>query len=366
MATIETPPRRATTRRVATPLAAAVVAVVAVPFLLGSFTLGLVALWLPFVLLAISLDILWGENRIVSFGHGAFFAAGGYTAGLLLRGPAADTSQTNFDLLSGDAGRSSFDELVETLAAPAISGIPVLALVLPVVLCGTVGFLVGLAVFRTGSPEVYAPLITLGVGVIAATAFLKIPEIGGSNGLSGVPPYTDEITTNRELGSYVFNAVWVGVAYLAYWAWRTRRSGRRWRASGDDPLRLEAFGVAVARRRAVGFGVSCAIAGVAGALYVGSSGFMSADTAGVLFSVQALIWLAVGGPGLLLAPLIGVLAVQGGGHYLSQEMQETWQLLLGIVLIVVVLAAPRGLAGALDDTTRLIRTRLSHRTRSTP
>ncbi|HEX7289979.1 MAG TPA: hypothetical protein VF250_02525, partial [Conexibacter sp.] len=96
---------------------------------------------------------------------------------------------------------------------------------------------------------------------------------------------------------------------------------------------------------ALGFAESTALAGLAGALYVGVSGFMSADVAGVLFSVQALIWLAVGGPGSLFAPLVGVLAIQLGQHELSEQLQDTWQLLLGALLIAVVLGAPRGLTG---------------------
>jgi ABC-type branched-subunit amino acid transport system permease subunit len=72
---------------------------------------------------------------------------------------------------------------------------------------------------------------------------------------------------------------------------------------------------------------------------------MSPDTAGVLVSVQALIWLAVGGPGSLFAPLVGVLAIQIGQQELSERMQETWPLLLGALLIAVVLGAPRGLTG---------------------
>jgi urea transport system permease protein len=300
------------------------------PLLLSDFTVGLLALWLPLVILAISLDLLWGENRIISFGHGAFFAAGGYIAGLLARGPQSDTTGVNYALLGeGDGGQSTFQSLIETLSKPELAGIPVLAFVLPVLLCGAVGLLVGAVIFRIGSVEIYAPLVTLGVGVIAATVFLKLPEIGGSNGLSGIPPYTSE--------TYLFNAAWLAVIYLGYAAFRSSRAGRRWRASGDDPIRMEALGTDTRRLRTLGFASSTALAGLAGALYVGASGFMSADTAGVIFSVQALIWLAVGGPGSLFAPLIGVLAIQLGQHELSERLQDSWQLLLGAVLIAVVL-----------------------------
>ncbi|HXE44988.1 MAG TPA: branched-chain amino acid ABC transporter permease [Conexibacter sp.] len=332
-------------RRRAAPLALGLAAALA-PLILSDFTISLLALWLPFVMLAISLDLLWGENRIVSFGHGAFFAGGGYVAGLLLRGPQADATGTNYDLLSsGDSHTSTFDGVLHTLSGVQLAGVPLLAFVLAVALCGLVGMLVGMAVFRIGSVEVYAPLVTLGVGVIAATVFLKLAVIGGSNGLSGIPPYTRRIAGGSQVSIYVFNAAWLAVVYLAYAAFRRSGAGRRWRAAGDDPIRLEALGVDVRRLRALGFAASAALAGLAGALYVGASGFMSADTAGVVFSVQALIWLAVGGPGALFAPLVGVLAIELADHQLSERLQSTWQLLLGVLLIVVVLGAPRGLTG---------------------
>lgn len=335
---------RPITRRRAATLALLLTAAV-LPVIVTDFTIGLLALWLPLVILAISLDLLWGENRIISFGHGAFFAGGGYIAGLLLRGPQADTTGANYDLLSEDTGRSAFAAAIDALSSPEIAGIPILALFLPVVVCGAVGLLVGAVIFRIGSVEIYAPLVTLGVGVIAATVFLKLSAIGGSNGLSGIPAYTRDIADGSQRSIYYFNAAWLAVIYLGYAAFRLSPRGRRWRAAGDDPIRLEALGANVRRLRAIGFAVSTALAGLAGALYVGASGFMSADTAGVIFSVQALIWLAVGGPGSLLAPLVGVLAIQLGQHELSERLQETWQLLLGAVLVLVVLVAPRGLTG---------------------
>jgi urea transport system permease protein len=339
--------RRTTGRRTAARSAAlALIPLAALaPLALSDFTIGLLALWLPFVLLAISLDLLWGENRIVSFGHGAFFAGGGYVAGLLLRGPQEDATGTNYSLLSEDGGRSAFASVLDSLSSAQIEGVPLLAFVLPVLLCGAVGLLVGAVIFRVGSVEIYAPLITLGVGVIAATVFLKLSVIGGSNGLSGIPPYTRELGGGSQTSIYLFNAAWIAAAYLAYAAFRRSRAGRRWRAAGDDPIRLAALGENVRLLRTLGFAASTALAGLAGALYVGASGFMSAETAGVVFSVQALIWVAVGGPGALLAPLVGVLAIQLGEHELSERLQDTWPLLLGGLLILVVLVAPRGLTG---------------------
>lgn len=322
------------------------------PMLVSSFTLSLIALWIPLVILAISLDLLWGENRIISFGHGAFFAGGGYLAGLLLRGPQSNSTAVNYSILGtggGESAHSSFQSVVHALASVQIAGVPVLALVLAPLVCGLVGALVGAVIFNIGSVEIYAPLVTLGVGVIAATVFLQLSALGGSNGLSSIPPYTRHIAGGSQQSIYWFNATWLAVVYLAYAAFRRSSAGRRWRAAGDDPIRLQALGVDVHRLRSIGFAASAALAGLAGALYVGASGFMSTQTAGVLFSVQALIWLAVGGTGRLWAPLIGVLAIQFGQQELSERLQDTWQLLLGAILILVVLVAPRGLTGLAES-----------------
>lgn len=325
------------------------------PLIVSSFTLSLIALWLPLVILAISLDLLWGENKIISFGHGAFFAGGGYIAGLLLRGPQSNSTAVNYSILGAGGGEahSGFQSVLHSLASPQIAGVPVLALVLPLIICAIVGLLVGAVIFNVGSVEIYAPLITLGVGVIAGTVFLQIAVLGGSNGLSGIPAFTRDIAHGSQESIYYFNAAWLVLVYLGYAAFRHSALGRRWRASGDDPVRLQALGVDVHRLRTAGFAVSTALAGLAGALYVGASGFMSTQTAGVLFSVQALIWLAVGGPGSLLAPLIGVLAIQFGQQELSERLQDTWQLLLGGVLILVVLVAPSGLTGIAGALSRL-------------
>jgi urea transport system permease protein len=339
------------TRRALTVALLAIAALL--PLVVSDFTVSLLALWLPLVILAISLDLLWGENRVISFGHGAFFAGGGYIAGLLLRGPQSNATGVNYALLGTGTERSSFQSLVHTLGAVQIADVPILAFVLAVLLCGLLGALVGAVIFNIGSVEIYAPLVTLGVGVIAATVFLQLSAIGGSNGLSGVPPYTRHIGGGSNLSVYYFNGVWLALVYLAYAAFRRSPAGRRWRAAGDDPIRLEALGVDVRRLRTLGFAASTALAGLAGALYVGASGFMSAETAGVVFSVQALIWLAVGGPGSLLAPLVGVMAIQLGQHELSESLQSTWQLFLGGVLILVVLVAPRGLTGLMTTLSSL-------------
>lgn len=322
-------------------------AAAAAPLVLAGPLLASVSLCLPLIILAFALDLLWGENKIVSFGHGAFFAGGGYLAGLILKGPQADTSATTLALLQPqNHQKSGFDQATAALADLRIAGVPVLAIVVSVIACAAVGAVVGMAIFRLPAAELYAPLITLGVGVVASAAFLSISAIGGSNGLSGIPSYVNGIGLGSEQQrSYWFNLATVAAVALGYGLYRRSWRGQRWRAAGNDPIRLEALGTHIAALRTAGFAVSAGLAGLAGALYVGTSGYISASFAGVAFSVQALIWIAVGGTGLFLGPIVGVLVVQLAQQYLSGWAERYWQILLGAALLIIVLSKSDGLVG---------------------
>lgn len=330
--------------------AALVVAAVAVaaPVVLSESALRLTTLFLPFALLALSVNLLWGELRLVSFGQGAFFALGGYAGGLILVGHPYDPAGSAASLLDGGGGQTTFERVLDTLHGIAPAGLPIAALIVPTVLCGVVGLAVGGVVFRAASPEVYLPIVTLGIGVVAGIWFNDIEFIGASNGLGNIPELTAEIAPGSRVAPYVFNAVVLGIAFGAYALFRSTTRGASWRALGDDPVRLEALGYPVARMRAVGFGASCAIAGLAGTLYAATANFMSPSLANVTLSAQALIWVAVGGVGTVLGPLVGTLVVKWGEELLSSRLGLTssWPLLLGLLLIAVVLVAPGGLLGS--------------------
>jgi len=323
-------------------------------FLLGDTSVHLMALFLPFALLALSVDLLWGENRLVTFGHGAFFALGGYVGGLILVGRPYDPAGGAAALLEEGGEPSAFERVLDALHGMTVAGLPVAALVLPMVACAAIGLLVGLVVFRAASPEVYLPIITLGLCVVAGIVFNELEFIGASNGLAGVPEFTAEIAPGSGTAPYFFNLAVVVLAFAAYAGFRSGPRGWTWRALGDDPVRLEALGHPVARLRAQGFAVSCALAGLAGALYAATSNFMSPSLASVTFSAQALIWAAVGGVGTLLGPLVGTLVVKWGEEWLSSSLglQDAWPLLLGLLLVLVVLVAPGGLMGGRGDVVR--------------
>ena len=333
-------------------IVAALILAIALPFLAPGFLTRLTAQFLPLVLLAVSVDLLWGESRIISFGHAAFFAAGGYVGGLILKGARGDVVGAQVQFLLTGAEKPWLDRTLEQAHAVQVLGVPLLALLIPPLVTGLVGLVIAVVVFRVSSPDIYVPLITLGIGVVASLWFNSVPELGGSNGLSGIPSLSGSIGgLAREQTSYLLTLALTALTILGYGVFRRSRIGLLWRALGDDSVRLEAFGYPIWRIRVMGFAASAALAGLAGVLFAAAAGYMGPALAGVLFGTQAVIWVAVGGSGTLFGPVIGVMAVKWGEHVLSSQLglQDTWQLFLGLLLILVVLVAPQGLAGLFEE-----------------
>ncbi len=336
-------------RRVQLLIAVVLLAVGLVFAFIGSdFWVSFLALTFPLTILALSADIMWGEGRLVSFGQGLFFAAGGYIGGLILLGQSYDVSGSALSYLSEDTGKAPFDQLLDTLHSLAISGVPLPALILPLLICGLAGLLVGMVVFRVASPEVYFPLVTLGLGVVGGLWFNDLSQVGASNGLGGIPAFTSSWgSQSNPVFQYLFNLFFVLLAFGGWAYFRRSRSGLKWRAVGDDAIRFDALGYSARRHRILAFGVSAGMAGLAGALYASTAGFMGPSLAGVALSAEVLIWVAVGGAGRVLGPLIGTLVVRLGQQVLSSNLglQQSWQLFMGLALILVVVVAPGGLLG---------------------
>ena len=328
---------------------------VGLPFISAGFTIQLFALTFPLVILALSADMMWGEGRLVSFGQGLFFAAGGYVGGLILIGAPYDVSGSALSFLSEDTEKPLFNRVLLQLHDFAIAGIPIPAIILPAIVCGAVGLVVGMIVFRVASPEVYFPLVTLGLGVVGGLWFNDLAPIGASNGLGGIPQFTSQFGDPKDpMYGYFFNIFFVIVAFVG-WAWfRRSRRGSTWRGTGDNAVRLEALGYSVRRQRVLAFGASAALAGLAGALYASTAGFMGPSLAGVAFSAEVLIWVAVGGSGRVLGPLVGTIVVRWGQQLLSSNLglEQSWQLFMGLALIIVVVVAPGGLLGISADPIR--------------
>ncbi len=259
-------------------------------------------------LFAASLQLLLGTGGMTSFGHAAHFGVGAYAAALCAK------ASLPFALAIG---------------AGALAG-------------GLSAALIGLFCVRLSG--VYLAMLTLAFAqIVWSVAFQWDSVTGGSNGLVGVwPPSSFADRTHF----YLLVAAVVVVAIGALVAVARSRFGRALRAARDSPLRASAVGIDVARTRWIAFLAAGAAAGTAGALFAFSKGSISPETLAIPKSVDALVMVLLGGVNAWFGPIAGAAAFTWLQDALARSVAY-WRAALGVLIIVMVLAFPNGLAGAL-------------------
>jgi branched-chain amino acid transport system permease protein len=279
----------------------------AVPVAAGGYTLILLTDMLVFALLAVSLHFMMGPGGLVSFGHAAYFGLGAYGAGLLL---------LHWHL---------------PMEASLVLG-PTLAL-LGALLFGW---------FCVRLSGVYLAMLTLAFAQIVWSIALQWDQLtGGSNGLIGVWP-AQWLSSKT---AYYYLALIVCAGATAF-LWRALEApfGFALRASRDSPLRADAIGIDVRRTQWIAFAVAGTFAGVAGSLYAFSKGSISPEVLSVPRSVDALVMVLLGGVQTLTGPAWGAALFTWLEDSLSRDFSY-WRAAIGGVVLLLVLAFPRGIAG---------------------
>lgn len=260
-------------------------------------------------ILAISLDLAAGFGGMVSLGHGAIMGLGAYGYAL-----------------AGQAGLPPWPAAAAGIAAAGIAG----------------GLIGAVAVRMEG---IFFIMATLAFGQMIWAFSFTAGWLGGDNGLGGIArpslPFAG-LTDPLSFASYAL-AILVLVFLLAATILRSP-FGRAYQAVHDNPTRAAALGVAPLRVRAVGFAVSSALAGVAGVLAAQHMQFVSPAMMVWTASGEVLVVLILGGIGTLTGPVIGA-AVFVGLKYWAAGWTDHWHLVIGFLLIAVVLAGGRGIAG---------------------
>jgi branched-chain amino acid transport system permease protein len=281
----------------------------AVPLASGEYTLVLLTDILVFALFAVSLHFMMGPGGLVSFGHAAYFGLGAYGAALLLlRWHAPMEAALVFGPLLALAGALVFGWFCVRLSG------------------------------------VYLAMLTLAFAQIAwSIAFQWDTVTGGSNGLIGVWPAA--WLASKTAYYYLALAVCaLGIALL----WRALDApfGYTLRAARDSPLRADAIGIDVRRTQWIAFAVAGTFAGIAGAVYAFSKGSISPESLSVPRSVDALVMVLLGGVQTLTGPAWGAGLFTLLEDSLAREFSY-WRAAIGAVILLLVLAFPRGIAGYL-------------------
>ncbi|OLO03886.1 urea ABC transporter permease subunit UrtC [Salinicola socius] len=291
-------------------------------------TVSLLGKYFTYMLLALAVDLIWGYLGILSLGHGAFFALGGYAMGLYLN---AQTSPL--------AGWQSL-----------MSHFPVAALAV-LLAPGLLALVFGWLTFRSRVTGVYFSIITQALTFALMLAFNRNEMgMGGSTGLTRFYELLGFSLASEGMTVALFLASGIAVL-LAFWLCRAitvSRLGRVSMATRDAEARVRFIGYRVDHVKLALFVVSAMIAGVAGALYVPQVGIINPSTFAPLFSIEVVVWVALGGRATLYGALLGALAVNYLKTVLTGAMPDAWLFILGGLFVLVTMLLPQGIAGVIS------------------
>jgi urea transport system permease protein len=317
------------------------------PLHLSTYTLTLLGKYLCYALLAIAVDLVWGYLGILSLGHGAFFALGGYAMGMYLMRQIGDRGVYGNPILPDFMVFLNWKELPWFWFGFDHFGFTALMIVL---VPGVLAFLFGWLAFRSRVTGVYLSIITQALTYALMLAFFRNDMgFGGNNGLTD---FKDILGFPVQAGGtrvalFVTSALALLGGYLACRYLISSRLGKVCVAIRDAEDRTRFIGYRVEHVKSWIFAFSAVLAGIAGALYVPQVGIINPGEFSPLNSIEIVIWVAVGGRGTLYGAVAGTLLVNYAKTYLTTALPEVWLFALGGLFVLVTLFLPRGCAGLL-------------------
>jgi len=319
------------------------------PLHVSTFVMTLIGKYLCFAMLALAVDLVWGYCGILSLGHGAFFALGGYAMGMYLMRQIGTRGVYGHPILPDFMVFLNWQELpwfwhgfnhfpyalVMILAAPAL-----------------VAFVFGALAFRSRVTGVYLSIITQALTYALMLAFFRNDMgFGGNNGFTDFKELLglDLQADRTRVLLIVVTALALAASYGLCRAIVQSRTGRVILAIRDAESRMRFLGYPVESFKLWVFIVSAVIAGIAGALYVPQVGIINPSEFAPINSIEVVIWVAVGGRGSLYGAAAGAVLVNYAKTYFTGSLPEAWLYALGALFIGVTLFLPRGVIGLLPS-----------------
>jgi urea transport system permease protein len=319
------------------------------PFHVPTYIVSLLGKYLAYAMLAVALDLVWGYCGILSLGHGAFFALGGYAMGMYLmrqigtRGVYAHPNLPDFMVFL------NWKELPITWWGFSNFGYAMLMVML---VPGILAFIFGWFAFRSRVTGVYLSIITQAMTYALLLAFFRNDMgFGGNNGLTD---FKDILGFNIQAQGtrvtlFVLTGLFLVAAVLVSKFVTSSAYGKVLIAIRDAESRTRFLGYRVERFKLLVFTLSAAMAGIAGALYVPQVGIINPSEFAPGFSIEAVIWVAVGGRGTLVGAALGAVLVNFMKTWLTGAAPEFWLFGLGALFIVVTLFLPKGIIGTISQ-----------------
>jgi len=318
-------------------------------FHMPSYLVALFGKYVCYGLLALSIDLIWGYCGILSLGHGAFFALGGYAMGMYLMRQIGSR---------GVYGNPILPDFMVFLNYPKLpwywNGFDMFwfAAVMVLLVPGLLAFCFGWLAFRSRVTGVYLSIITQAMTYALLLAFFRNDfGFGGNNGLTD---FKDILGFNVQADGtraalFALSCVALIIAFLICRAVVTSKLGKVLIAVRDAESRTRFLGYRVESYKLFVFTLSACMAGVAGALYVPQVGIINPGEFAPGNSIEAVIWVAVGGRGTLIGAALGAVVVNyAKTFFTSGALAPYWLFMLGALFILVTLLLPKGIIGTFN------------------
>jgi urea transport system permease protein len=326
------------------------------PFHIGTGTVVLIGKYLCYAIFAIALDLVWGYCGILSLGHGAFFALGGYAMGMYLMRQIGTRGVYAHPVLPDFMVFLNWKEL--PVAWLGFQSLPY-AMLMVVLVPGILAFVFGWLAFRSRVTGVYLSIITQAMTYALWLSFFRNDMgFGGNNGLTDfkdIAGFSVQAQGTRVALFMLTCAVLIATFLLARMIVASSY-GKVLVAIRDAESRTRFLGYRVEHHKLLVWVVSAMIAGVAGALYVPQVGIINPSEFHPANSIEAVVWVAIGGRGTLVGAALGAVVVNYAKTvFTSGPLAAYWLFALGALFVLVTLALPKGLLGLWDTLRALAR-----------
>jgi len=310
----------------------------------SDFQINLYGKYLCYAILAVGVDMLWGYTNLLSLGQALFFSLGGYMMGMYLMRMIGDLGQYHQPIpdFLVFLGWSKLPEFWRPF-----SSFP-FAMLMAFALPGALAALFGFLAFRSRIRGVYFSILTQALTYAAWLLFFRNSLLmGGNNGFTDfkfILGY-DLRTPRTQLVLYMITAAALILVYLGC-RWLTRtKFGLVQQAIKTSENRVLFSGYAAGNYKLFVFVICSLIAALGGVLYVPQVGIINPSEMGTERSLEAVVWVAVGGRGTLIGPILGAVGVNALRSWITRAYPDLWQLMLGTLIIIVTVFMPKGIAG---------------------
>jgi urea transport system permease protein len=305
--------------------------------------------YLCYAMLALSLDLVWGYCGILSLGHGAFFAIGGYAMGMYLMRQIGSRGVYGHPVLPDFMVFLNWKELPWYWYGFDQFWFAALMVMLAP---GLLAFAFGWLAFRSRVTGVYLSIITQAMTYALLLAFFRNDMgFGGNNGLTDfkdILGFSLQAPATRA-ALFSTSALMLALAVVVTARLVSSRYGKLMVAVRDAESRTRFLGWRPENIKLLAFTISAVMAGIAGALYVPQVGIINPSEFAPANSIEVVIWTAVGGRGTIVGPVIGAIAVNWGKSWFTAALPEVWLFALGGLFIAVTLLMPKGIVGVWEQ-----------------